>query len=137
MYFMAIIDLYSRYIISRELSPSLGAGFCVQTLKNALRGNKPEIFNSDQGCQFTSDNFVNELKQAEVKISMDHKGRCFDNIIIERLWRTLKQEAIYYYRPNTIKELETVLDDFVSWYNYERRHQSLGYKRPAEIYYNN
>lgn len=104
--------------------------------KNALSLAKPEIFNSDQGSQFTSNNFILELEKAEVKISMDHKGRCFDNIFSERLWRTLKQEAIYYYRPENLKELEMVINDFVKWYNYKRRHQSLDYKRPAEIYYN-
>lgn len=97
----------------------------------------PEIFNTDQGSQFTSNNFINELEGAGVKISMDHKGRCFDNIFVERLWRTIKQEAIYFYRPSSVKELEVVLEDFVSWYNNKRRHQSLSYKRPVDMYYEN
>lgn len=137
MYFMAIIDLYSRYIISKELSPSLESGFCVYTLKEAFKQCVPEIFNTDQGSQFTSNNFINELEGAGVKISMDHKGRCFDNIFVERLWRTIKQEAIYFYRPSSVKELEVVLEDFVSWYNNKRRHQSLSYKRPVDMYYEN
>ncbi len=85
--------------------------------------------------QFTSNDFIKELSSRNIKISMDHKGRCFDNIYVERLWRTLKQEAIYYYKPSSIRELEIVIKDFVSWYNYQRRHQSLQYKIPAEVYY--
>lgn len=135
MYFIAILDLYSRYIIAYELSPYLEAGFCVHTLRTALKAQKPEIFNSDQGVQFTSNDFIKELSDHKIQISMDHKGRCFDNIFVERLWRTLKQEAIYYYRPTNIRDLEIVLKDFVSWYNNKRRHQSLQYKIPAEVYY--
>ena len=134
MYFIAIIDLYSRYIIASELSPYLEAGFCVYTLKNALQKKKPEIFNTDQGVQFTSNDFIAELNRAKIRISMDHKGRCFDNIYVERLWRTLKQEAIYYYRPSSIKELEIVISDFVAWYNHKRRHQNLQYRIPFEVY---
>jgi putative transposase len=135
MYFIAIIDLHSRYILSYNLSNSLEAGFCLSTLKEALSSAKPEIFNSDQGCQFTSNDFVNELEIQFIKISMDHAGRCFDNIFIERLWRTLKQEVIYYYRPETIQELEKYLQDFVLWYNNHRLHQSLKYKTPASVYF--
>jgi putative transposase len=134
-YFMAIIDLYSRYILAYELSPYMDAEFCVYTLQTALKKQKPEIFNSDQGSQFTSNNFVNLLITMGIKISMDQKGKYFDNIYVERLWRTLKQEAIYYYRPSNIKELAVVIENFVNWYNYQRRHQSLQYQIPAEIYY--
>ncbi|KLT21577.1 integrase, catalytic region [Wolbachia endosymbiont of Armadillidium vulgare str. wVulC] len=135
VYFVAIMDLYSRYIIAHSLSPYLDAGFCLYTLKEALKQGKPEIFNSDQGMQFTSYNFIMELERANIKISMDHKGRCFDNIFVERLWRTLKQEAIYYYRPNSIRDLNLIINDFVAWYNYRRRHQTLHYKVPADLYY--
>ena len=135
MYFVAIIDLYSRYIIAYELSAYLEAGFCVYALKEALKIGRPEIFNSDQGVQFTSNDFIQELSSKDIKISMDHKGRCFDNIYSERFWRTLKQEAIYYYKPSSIRELEVILKDFINWYNYKRRHQSLGYQIPAEVYY--
>jgi putative transposase len=134
MYFIAIIDLYSRYIIAYELSSSLEATFCIDTLKSALLTGHPEIFNTDQGSQFTSNDFVDTLRNHDVKISMDHKGRCFDNIFVERLWRTLKQEAIYYYRPDTIPELEKCIHEFVFWYNEERLHQSLNYKTPKNIY---
>jgi putative transposase len=134
MYFIAIIDVYSRYVITSELSHSLEAGFCVAALKAALAAARPEIFNTDQGSQFTSDAFVMELTKHDIQISMDHKGRCFDNIFVERFWRTVKQEAIYFYRPETISELEKCLNDFVLWYNHKRLHQSLRYKTPAHVY---
>ena len=134
MYFVAIIDLYSRYILSYELSPYMEAGFCTYALKAALTKAIPEIFNTDQGAQFTSNDFIKVLNDNNIKISMDHKGRCFDNIFIERLWRTLKQEAIYYYRPASLSELSSVIDNFVDWYNNKRLHQSLGYKTPSEVY---
>lgn len=136
MYFVAIVDIYSRYIIAYELSYSLGAEFCISTLKESLTKAKPEIFNTDQGSQFTSGGFTAELTTHGIKISMDHKGRCFDNIYVERLWRTLKQEAIYYYRPETIRDLEKCLSDFVFWYNNKRLHQSLNYRTPASVYLN-
>ena len=135
MYFIAIIDIYSRYIIASDLSHSMEANFCIDTLKEALKINVPEIFNSDQGSQFTSSDFIIELEKSNIKVSMDHKGRCFDNIYVERLWRTLKQEVIYYYKPETIKELEIQLNEFVLWYNEERLHQSLNYKTPKELYF--
>ena len=134
LYFIAIIDLYSRYIIGYQLSHSLEADFCITTLKNALSIAIPEIFNTDQGVQFTSHAFIDELEAFDVKISMDHKGRCFDNIFVERLWRTLKQEVVYFYRPETIRDLEKCLDDFVPWYNDHRLHQALHYKTPATLY---
>jgi putative transposase len=113
----------------------LEAGFCIDTLKMALGAAKPDIFNSDQGTQFTSQDFVNVLKAFDVRISMDHAGRCFDNIFVERLWRTLKQEAIYYYRPENIRDLRECLKEFVSWYNDKRLHQSLKYRTPADVYF--
>lgn len=134
MYFTAIIDIYSRYIISYELSSNLTAAFCINTLNDALAKGTPLIFNTDQGSQFTSNEFVNTLQKANIQISMDHKGRCFDNIFVERLWRTLKQESIYYYRPETLVELERCIDEFVNWYNNVRLHQSLGYKTPNSVY---
>lgn len=134
MYFIAIIDVYSRYILAYELSSNLEAIFCINTLKSALAKGSPVIFNTDQGSQFTSNEFIRILLQAHVQISMDHKGRCFDNIFVERLWRTLKQEAIYYYRPETLVELETCIDEFVDWYNNKRLHQSLNYRTPKSLY---
>jgi putative transposase len=134
MYFIAIIDLHSRYVIASDLSNSLEAGFCIATLRAALALAKPEIFNTDQGVQFTSTDFVAELTKHHVLISMDHKGRCFDNIFVERFWRTVKQEAVYFYRPETVAELEKCLNEFVFWYNNKRLHQSLGYRTPAQVY---
>lgn len=134
MYFMAIMDLYSCYIVAYELSPNLEAVFCVDTLKRALNLAIPQIFNTDQGSQFTGHDFINVLSAYGVMISHDHKGRCFDNIFAERFWRTLKQEAIYYYRPDTVKALDLCLNNFVDWYNNERLHQSLQYKTPAFVY---
>ena len=134
MYFMAIIDLHSRYIISHGLSHSLEAEFCVQILEEALESGIPEIFNTDQGSQYTSNSFTNKLSGKGINISMDHTGRCFDNIFIERLWRTIKQEVIYYYRPENIRSLEQRLEEFVPWYNNHRLHQALKYKTPASIY---
>lgn len=134
VYFIAVIDVYSRYILAYELSNTLEATFCINTLKTALSYGNPDIFNTDQGSQFTSNEFINTLLQANVSISMDHKGRCFDNIFVERLWRTLKQEAIYYYRPETLADLEMCLDEFVVWYNNKRLHQALGYRTPDSVY---
>jgi putative transposase len=134
MCLIAIIDLYSRYIVAYGLSHSLDKEFYVYVLQQALKLAKPQIFNSDQGCQFTSHDFVNTLINNNIIISMDHKGRCFDNIRIERFWRTLKQEAIYYYRPETIGSLVSCIDEFIPWYNQTRKHQALAYKTPAELY---
>ena len=115
----------------------LEAQFCIACLKFALQGNnKPKIFNSDQGSQFTCNDFVNVLISCGIEISMDHQGRCFDNIYVERLWRNLKQEAIYYEKPSTLRELELCIHRFVDWYNNKRLHQALGYKIPGDIYKN-
>ena len=134
MYFTAILDLYSRYVISYELSHSLEAEFCILILKRALQGRRPEIFNTDQGSQYRSNEFIAKLLEKGIKISMDHKGRCFDNIFVERLWRTLKQEVIYYYRPDSIGKLEEKIREFVPWYNNQRLHQALKYRTPASVY---
>ncbi|WP_339052645.1 IS3 family transposase [Candidatus Lariskella endosymbiont of Epinotia ramella] len=134
MYFTAIIDLHSRYIIGYDLSYSLEAGFCIALLERALATRVPEIFNTDQGSQYTSSEFIQKLQLKNVSISMDHVGRCFDNIYVERLWRTLKQEVIYYYRPDDIGSLEKRIEEFVPWYNNKRLHQALKYRTPASIY---
>jgi putative transposase len=136
MYFTAIIDLYSRYIISYSLSNTLATDFCMESLIAALKIACPDIFNTDQGCQYTSHAFTGLLLDHNIQISMDHKGRCFDNIIMERFWRTFKQEGIYFYRPENIKELEIMIPKLITWYNYERLHQSLKYLTPAQLYYN-
>ena len=97
--------------------------------------NARSTHHTDQGCQFTSKSFTSILIENGIKISMDHKGRCFDNIFIERLWRSLKYEAVYYCRPETIKDLELCLDNYVLWYNNERLHQSLDYEIPKKVYF--
>lgn len=134
LYLVAIIDVYSRYIISYDLSNCLDKSSCIKSLESALLKSKPEIFNTDQGCQFTSNEFIEILLNADIKISMAHRGRCFDNIHIERFWRTLKQESIYFYNPQNTADLEYHIDQFILWYNNERVHQSLNYSTPEKVY---
>jgi len=135
MYLVAILDWFSRYVVSWQLSNTLDNSFCLTALERSLKHRKPEIFNTDQGVQFTSHSFTERLESAEVKISMDGRGRVFDNIFIERLWRTVKYEDIYLRNYSAVIELEQGLDRYFQFYNNERPHQSLGYKTPAQIYY--
>ena len=135
MYLCAIIDWYSRYIIAWELSNSLEGHFCQVALNRALAQEKPEIFNSDQGVQFTATAFTSILDQAQIRISMDGRGRALDNIFIERFWRSLKYERIYVQEYPTVPELWAGLSDYFQLYNYDRLHQSLDYKTPAEVYF--
>jgi len=134
VYLVAIMDWYSKYVIAWELSNTLDSEFCVRTLKKALASGNPEIFNTDQGCQFTCDAFISELEKANVKISMDGKGRCMDNIFIERFWRSLKYEDIYLKDYSNVQALREGLTAYFTFYNNVRLHQSLGYKTPSEIY---
>lgn len=135
-YFLAIIDLYSRFILASYLSTNMEAEFCVNTLQLALNKHiKPEIFNTDQGSQFTSNGWCDLLKKYDVKISMDGKGRCFDNIFSERLWRTVKYEEVFLKSYDSVGSARKQLGAFVEFYNYQRPHQSLDYKTPAQIYY--
>lgn len=135
VYLVAIIDWHSRYVLAWELSNTLDADFCVETLKRALEqyGN-PEIFNTDQGSQFTSKAFTDVLLARGISISMDSKGRALDNIFVERLWRSVKQERIYLYNYETIPETFAGLVEYFWFYNNERIHQSLDYQTPAEVY---
>ena len=136
VYLVAIIDWYSRYILSWRVSISLEGEFCVAALEEAMeKYGKPEIFNTDQGVQFTSENFTNTLKQAGVQISMDGKGRALDNIFIERFWRSLKQEKIYLIILNTVQEAKNAINNYMSFYNTERMHQSLEYSTPETVYF--
>jgi putative transposase len=134
LYLVALIDLYSRYIVSWNLSISLEAEFCLAMLEDALDRSQPEILNSDQGCQFTSEAWTETLKKNGIQISMDGKGRCMDNIYIERFWRSLKQEDIYRNPPGTTPQARQNIRDYMEFYNYQRLHQSLEYRTPAEIY---
>lgn len=134
MYLVAVIDWYSRYVLSWELSNTLDVGFCLAALEEALEMGKPDIFNSDQGVQFTSRAFTGRLEEAGVAISMDGRGRVFDNIFVEGLWRSVKYEDIYIKEYRRVPELEVGLDHYFWFYNQERPHQALGYKTPAQVY---
>lgn len=134
VYLTAIIDWCSRYVLSWRLSNTLDSYFCVEALKAALAQGCPKIFNTDQGVQYTSSDFVNVLLNAGIQISMDGKGRALDNIFVERLWRTVKHEHIYLHEYETVRELSRGLAEFFTFYNNERLHQSLGYLPPQEVH---
>lgn len=135
MYLVAIIDIYSRYIVGWSLSNTLETGFCIDALKSGFEYGQPEIVNSDQGCQFTSDDWVDYLKEWGIKISMTGKGRCTDNIYIERFWRSFKREEFYLNEYSSVKELRKAIKGYIEFYNHRRWHQSLDYKTPAAIYF--
>jgi putative transposase len=135
VYLVAIIDWYSRKVLSWRLSNTMDAGFCVDCLEEAIKAyGKPEIFNSDQGSQFTSDAFTDVLIKNGVTISMDGRGRALDNIFVERLWRTVKYEEVYLKQHGSVQGLLMGLTDYFVFYNEERYHQSLGYKTPSAVY---
>ncbi len=134
LYLVAIMDWYSRYVLSWRLSNTLDADFCVEALEEALSQGKPEIFNTDQGSQFTGEAFTGLLKQHGVRISMDGKGRYRDNIFVERLWRTVKYEEVYLKAYSTGRETKAGLDAYFRFYNAQRPHQALGYRTPAEVF---
>ena len=133
-YLAAIIDWFSRYVLAWELSTTLETEFCVAALDWALRGGCPEIFNTDQGAQFTSVAFTGRLEAAAVRISMDGRGRALDNVFVERLWRSVKYEHVYLYDYERVSELRAGLGHYFQFYNHERLHQALGYRTPAAVY---
>ena len=135
MYLVAVIDWFSRYVLAWQLSNTLDSAFCVDTLQQALQMGRPDIFNTDQGAQFTATAFTSVLEKAAIQISMDGKGRALDNIFIERLWRSVKYEDVYLKRYDSVLALFTGLDAYFAFYNHERPHQSLAYRTPAAIYY--
>jgi putative transposase len=135
LYLVAVIDWFSRYVLSWRLSNTLDAAFCVEALEAALAQGQPEIFNTDQGSQFTSDEFTGVLSAAQVQISMDGRGRALDNIFIERLWRSVKYEEVYLYDYKSVGETYTGLNRYFEFYNTRRLHQSLSYKTPSEVYF--
>jgi putative transposase len=136
MYLVAVIDWHSRKVLAHRVSNTMDSGFCVEVLKEALaRFGRPEIFNTDQGSQFTSAAFTGVLEAAGVQISMDGKGRCLDNIFIERLWRTVKYEYLYLHAFDGGQALREGLRSWVGWYNRQRPHQGLGYRTPDEVYH--
>ena len=134
MYLTAVIDWYSRYVLSWRLSNTLDVAFCVEALDEALSRGCPEVFNTDQGVQFTSASFTGRLEAAGAKVSMDGKGRCLDNVFVERLWRTVKYEYVYLWRPEAVPMLVGGLTSYFKYYNEDRPHQGLGYRVPAEVY---
>ena len=135
LYLVAIIDWFSRFVLAWELSNNMERFFCIETLKKALQIETPSIFNTDQGSQFTSNDFTKVLLDKNIQISMDGRGRALDNIFIERLWRSVKYEEIYLHEYLDGKHLWKSLDEYFKYYNYERDHQSLKYKTPAEVYF--
>lgn len=134
VYLVAILDWYSRYIVSWELDQSLEVGFVLSAVERAFEVSTPEIFNSDQGSQFTSPSYTDLLKAAGVQISMDGKGRAIDNIFTERLWRTVKYEEVYLHDYVNPRDARAALRRYLAFYNGERLHQALGYIPPAEVY---
>lgn len=135
VYLTAIMDWHSRYVLSWKLSVTMEKEFCMEALEEALKINLPEIFNSDQGSQFTSPEFTGLLEGRQVKISMDGKGRCMDNIFTERLWRTVKYEEVYLKNYATPLEARRGLEGYFRFYNNIRPHQSLDYRTPAQVYF--
>lgn len=135
LYLVAILDWFSRYVVSWQLSNSLDTSFCLTALEEALSKGKPEVFNSDQGSQFTSREFTGRLEKAGIEISMDGRGRVFDNIFVERLWRSVKYEEIFLKDYQVVMDAEQGLENYFDFYNRERLHQSLQYQTPASIYY--
>jgi len=134
IYLMAVMDWYSRYVLSWEVSVTLDTSFCLEVLDRALQVATPEIFNSDQGVQFTSAEFTRRLKAADVRISWDGRGRALDNIFVERLWRSVKYEEVYLKDYQSVAEAMNNLRAYFIFYNQERLHQALNYQTPASLY---
>lgn len=137
MYLVAVLDWHSRFVLSWELSNTMEATFCVDTLERALKRSRPEVFNTDQGAQFTSPRFTEVLEREGVKVSMDGKGRCLDNVWIERLWRSVKYEEVYLNEYTDALFAWRRLADYFAYYNWKRPHQSLDYRTPAQLYFGN
>ena len=135
MYLVAILDWYSRYVVSWRLSNTMEAHFCIAALEEALGTAVPEIFNSDQGSQFTSHAFVAKVEESGARMSMDGRGRVLDNILIERLWWSVKYEDVYIRDYETVASLQAGLERYFSFYNHERRHEALDYRTPAEVHF--
>lgn len=135
VYLVAIIDWFSRDVLSWAVSITMDMDFCLNALERALGSRRPEIFNSDQGSQFTSNSFTGYLEAEGIRISMDGRGRVFDNIFVERLWRSVKYEEVYLKDYTTVREAVTSLGGYFRFYNEERLHQSLGYQTPARVYF--
>lgn len=135
VYLVVVMDWYSRFVLTWEISNTMDTRFCTESLERALLKGKPEIFNTDQGVQFTSPSFTSRLLDERVRISMDGRGRAFDNIFIERLWRSVKYEEVYLKEYETVMDAVTGIGSYLDLYNHERLHQSLNYRTPAEVYF--
>ena len=135
VYLTAVMDWHSRFVLSWDLSITIDSEFCVSTLDRALERARPEIFNTDQGSQYTSDDFTGRLHRDGIQISMDGRGRCFDNIMIERLWRSVKYEEVYLKDYVSVRECREALRTYFAFYNHERRHQGLGRRTPWDVYH--
>ena len=135
VYLVAVMDWFSRYVLSWALSITMDVRFCLEALEQALRVSKPDVFNSDQGAQFTSVDFTRRLTQAGIRISMDGRGRALDNVFVERLWRSVKYEEVYLKDYGTPREAIQGLEAYFAFYNGERLHQSLNYQTPAAVYF--
>lgn len=133
---MAIIDWFSRYVLASKVSNTLDCEFCVEALEEALQMGKPQIFNTDQGVQFTSEIFTGTLKSSGISISMDGRGRALDNIFVERLWRSLKYEDIYLKDYRSLRDVREGIRKYFTYYNEKRPHQSLDYRYPKEVHFN-
>ena len=134
LYLMAVLDWHSRYVLTWALSPTLEAEFCIEALAELLERAQCEVFNSDQGSQFTTKRFTDILLAKDIQVSMDGRGRVFDNIFVERLWRTVKYEKVYLCDFQSVQEAYTELKAYFTFYNHERLHQALGYQTPAQVY---
>lgn len=134
LYLTAVIDWFSRYVLSWRISNTLDGAFCIEALEEALASGQPEIFNTDQGAQFTSTAFTGRLIERGIAISMDGRGRALDNVFVERLWRSVKYEEVYRRDYATGWEAEASLREYFAFYCYERKHQSLKYRTPGEVY---
>lgn len=135
MYLIAVIDWFSRYVLAWGISNTQDADFCVRVLKKALLRGTPKIFNSDQGAQFTSEAFLQPLLDAKIAISMDGRGRALDNVFVERLWRSVKYEDVYLHNYETAVALLAGLGTYFEFHNNRRFHESLGYRKPADVYH--
>lgn len=135
VYLVAIIDVFSRMVMAWALSTTLEKDFCLEALRASLGRGRPEIFNTDQGSQFTSPEFTGFLESQGIRVSMDGRGRVYDNIFVERLWRSVKYEEVYLHEYRTVAEARAHLGDYFRFYNGERPHEALGYRTPGEVYH--
>jgi putative transposase len=134
VYLVAVLDWFSRYVLSWAISITMDLAFCVEALDRALERGRPEVFNTDQGVQFTSQAFTARLKEGGIRISMDGRGRALDNVFVERLWRSVKYEEVYLRDYQTVWEARHGLARYFAFYNEERLHQALGYRPPVAVY---